>query len=153
IFEYDLEPGYLGPAHRPFLPGGPGLANLRLPPAVSVSRLEDRKYLLKGIDGLRRGLDASGAMNAVGVFTGRAFDVLSSRALYDALDLSKEEPRVRDRYGSAPQLLLARRLVEAGVGCVSAAVGDWDTHSDNFNGIRRRLAPALDWGLTALVED
>jgi hypothetical protein len=153
IFEYDFEPGYLGPTHRPFMPGGPGLANLRLQPSVSVSQLEDRKTLLKGFDALRRDLDASGSMHALDVFSARAFDVLTSRALADALDLGKEDPRVRDRYGSAAQLLLARRLVEAGVGFVSVAVGDWDTHSKNFEAIRRRLAPQLDGGLSALIED
>src|SRR5262249_52239929 len=81
IFEYDFEPGYLGPTHRPFMPDGPGLANLRLQPAVSVSRLEDRKSLLKGFDALRRNLDASGAMHALDAFSERAFDVLTSRAL------------------------------------------------------------------------
>ncbi|MGE3315685.1 MAG: DUF1501 domain-containing protein, partial [Planctomycetaceae bacterium] len=95
----------------------------------------------------------------------RAFDVLTSSKLVTALDLEKEDPKVRERYGKgspnhlgdgAPQwndqLLQARRLVEAGVRCVTVAYGFWDTHGGNFAHLKNQL-PLFDRGVSALVED
>jgi len=146
------EPGYLGVAHRPFTPDGPGMANLRLPGSVDLTRLEDRKSLLAGFDTMRREVDASGTMNGLDAFTGRAFEIVTSGTIRNALDLTREDPRVRDRYGKATQFLMARRLVEAGVGCVTLAVGSWDTHGDNFKTLRNQL-PDVDAAVSALVED
>jgi hypothetical protein len=147
-----LEPGYVGVAHRAFVPNGPGLNDLRLPASVNINRLDDRKTLLAGFDKLRRDVDASGSMAGIDAFTSRAFDIVTSGNIREALDLNKEDPRVRDRYGKATQFLTARRLVEAGVGCVTLAIGGWDTHGDNFNTMRRQL-PEVDRALSALVED
>src|SRR5436309_3301742 len=75
-------------------------------------------------------------------------------AVRDAFDLSKESVKIKERYGK--DALLARRLVEAGSRFVTAAgyhSNSWDTHSDNDKGHRDRLAPPLDRGLTALLED
>jgi uncharacterized protein (DUF1501 family) len=97
----------------------------------------------------------------------QAFGVLTSSRLRDALDLSREDPRVRALYGdgtaelitgfnAAPRLtedfLTARRLVEAGARCVTVAFGAWDWHERNFSGLRGQL-PHLDRGLAALVAD
>jgi hypothetical protein len=148
-----LEPGYLGIAHRAFTPNGPGMANLSLPRSVNFERLEDRKTLLASFDRMRRDVDTTGTMNGLDAFTSRAFEIVTSGSIRQALDLNKEDPRVRDRYGKAAnQFLTARRLVEAGVGCVTLAIGGWDTHGNNFQTLRRQL-PELDQAVSALVED
>lgn len=158
-------PGFLGAAHSPFKPDGPGMANLTLN-GITTDQLADRRGLLKNLDGLRREVDASGMMSGLDAFTERALGVLTSSKLLDALDLSKEHPRVRDRYGDgqpykfqydgAPtcneQLLIARRLVEAGVRCVTLSYGRWDSHGDNF-GLVRHHGPRLDQCVSALVDD
>jgi hypothetical protein len=146
------EPGFLGVAHRPFTPNGPGLENLHLPGGVSADRMEDRKTLLASFDSARRDIDASGTMKGLDAFTTRAFDMVASGAVRKALDLSRESPRVRDRYQGIEQFLTARRLVEAGVGCVTLSFGGWDTHSENFKTLRHQLPP-LDVGLSTLVQD
>jgi hypothetical protein len=146
------EPGFLGVSHRPFTPDGPGLANLRLPGGVDTKRGNERQALLTSFDDLRRDLDASGAMQGMDSFKVRAFDMVASGAVRKALDLSREEPRSRDRYKGVEKFLTARRLVEAGVGCVTLSYGGWDTHSENFKTLRRQL-PALDVGLSNLIQD
>lgn len=146
------EPGFLGVGHRPFTPDGPGLQNLRLAGGVDNARAEDRKTLLKSFDNVKRELDSSGTMQGMDAFKARAFDMVASGAVRKALDLSGEEPRTRDRYKGVEQFLTARRLVEAGVGCVTLAYGGWDTHSENFKLLRRQL-PELDRGLANLIQD
>ncbi len=158
-------PGFLGPAYAPFKPDGPGMDNLRLS-GVSADRLADRRALRTSFDSLRRDLDASGALGAMDAATERALGVLTSSRLLEALDLSREDPRVRARYGDgrpyrfqydgAPtvneHLLLARRLVEVGVRSVTLSYGRWDSHGQNFNLVRDH-GSKLDQCLTALIED
>jgi hypothetical protein len=105
-------------------------------------------------------------LKGMDAFTQAAFGVLTSSKLVDALDLSKEDPKVVARYGDgkpyqfqydgAPtcndHLLMARRLVEAGVRSVSLSYGRWDSHGDN-EGLVRHHGPRLDQAVTALVED
>ncbi len=146
------EPGYLGVAHRPFTPDGEGVRNLRLPGGIDATRVEDRKSLLARFDDLRRDLDASGTMAGLDSFTTRAFDMVASGTVRKALDLTREEPRTRDRYKGVEQFLTARRLIEAGVGCVTLAYGGWDTHGNNFPTLKRQL-PLLDRGVANLVQD
>jgi hypothetical protein len=132
--------------------------------AVTPEQLRDRKGLLEGIDAFRK---ASGQTNGVpaDTFHDRAFDVLTSSKLVEALDVTKEPVAVRDRYGrgsarhlgdGAPmlndQLLMARRLVEAGCRVVTVAYGFWDTHGGNFRYLKQHL-PLFDTGISALVED
>ena len=147
-----LEPGYLGTAHRAFSPSGPDMENLRLPKDVTTDQLEDRKRLLASFDSLRRDLDTSGAMSGLDSFTTRAFDMVASGTVRKALDLTQEDPLVRARYKKVEQFLLARRLVEAGVGCVTLSIGGWDTHENNFTTLRKQL-PEVDLGLTNLIQD
>ncbi len=147
-----LEPGYLGVAHRPFSPSGPGMENLRLASGVSMDRLDDRKGLLSSFDSIRRDIDGSGTMKGLDSFTTRAFDMVVSGTVRKALDLTREDPRVRDRYKGVEQFLMARRLVEAGVGCVTLSIGGWDTHSENFKTLRRQL-PQVDLGVANLIQD
>ncbi|MGL4554838.1 MAG: DUF1501 domain-containing protein, partial [Gemmataceae bacterium] len=146
------EPGFLGIAHRPFTPEGPGVRNLKLAGGVDATRMDDRKALLGSFDTVRREIDASGTMKGIDSFTGRAFDMVASGAVRKALDLSREDPRTKDRYKGVEQFLMARRLVEAGVGCVTLAIGGWDTHSGNFKTLRRQL-PQVDRAVSALVQD
>ncbi|MCS7271206.1 MAG: DUF1501 domain-containing protein, partial [Gemmataceae bacterium] len=78
--------------------------------------------------------------------------MVTSGIVRDALDLNKESPKVRDRYKGVEQFLMARRLVEVGVGCVTLAYGGWDTHGKNFETLKRQL-PVLDRGIAHLVQD
>jgi len=144
------EPGYLGVAHRPFTPDGAGLTNLNQ--NVPQVRTNDRQGLLSAFDTARRDIDSTGTMRGMDAFTTRAFDMVASGNVRRALDLSNEDPRTRDRYRGVEQFLTARRLVEAGVGCVTLAYGGWDTHSDNFTTLKRQL-PELDRGIANLIED
>ncbi len=146
------EPGYLGIAHRPFTPEGPGIRNLKLAGGVDETRMDDRKALISAFDGMRRDVDASGTMKGMDTFTTRAFDMVASGAVRKALDLTREEPRSRDRYKGIEQFLRARRLVEAGVGCVTLSIGGWDTHGANFRTLKRQL-PQVDRGVSALIQD
>jgi len=146
------EPGYLGIAHRPFTPGGPGNANLRLANGVTLNRLHDRRALLASFDTLRRDIDASGTMSGMDSYTEKAIEMVTSGVVRDALDLSKEDPKVRERYKGVEQFLTARRLIEAGVGCVTLSIGGWDTHGKNFETLKRQL-PKVDQGIANLIQD
>lgn len=147
-----LDAGYAGVAHRPFTPDGPGLENLALNTSVSLNRLDDRRTLLTEFDRFRNEADRSGAMTGMDAFTARAFDMITAPKTRDALDLNREDPKTRERYGTATQFLTARRLVEAGVRCVTLAIGGWDTHANNFGHLRGQL-PTVDQAVATLVED
>jgi len=146
------EPGYLGKAHRAFTPNDEGMNNLRLANGVSNTRMDDRKSLLASFDTVRRDVDTTGTMAGLDAFTSRAFDMVASGTVRKALDLSREEPRTRDRYQGAEQFLTARRLVEAGVGCVTLSIGGWDTHGQNFVTLKNQL-PMVDRGVANLIQD
>jgi hypothetical protein len=146
------EPGFLGVAHRAFTTSGPGQANLSLARGVDSDRLDERKDLLKEFDTVRREIDASGTMDGLDAFTTRAFDIVTSGNVRKALDLNLEEPRTRDRYKKVEHFLRARRLVEAGVGCVTLAIGGWDTHGQNFKKLQTQL-PMVDRAVANLVQD
>lgn len=157
--------GFLGPAFAPFKPDGPGMANMKLN-GITMEQLADRRRLLSSFDQMRREIDSNGAIEGLDAAQRRALDVLTSSKLLDALDISRESQRVRERYGDgkpyqfqydgAPtvndQLLLARRLVEAGVRCVSLSYGRWDSHGRNFDLVRDH-GGKLDQCLSALIED
>jgi len=147
-----LEPTYLGLEHRAFAPRGEGLQNLSMTAAVPAERLGQRRALLEQFDDVRHDLDASGTFEAMDSFRGRAFEMILSGAVRKALDLSRESARTRERYKGVEKLLLARRLVEAGVGAVTVDIGNWDTHFDNFPYLREWL-PKVDRGVSALIED
>ena len=142
--------GYLGSVYQPYRPKG---GELRLNKTVTADRLQSRTNLLQGLDNLRRDADQSGQMTALDSFTRQAVDVVTSGRVADALDLTKEDPKVRERYGkSGTMFLTARRLVEAGVRAVNFNWGSWDTHSNNFGHLRGQL-PKLDLAMSALLED
>jgi hypothetical protein len=183
-------PGFLGPAYKAFRPdisdrfkreleegmkgelarrGRYHTTDLRLPEGVNVGRLDNRLDLLKRFDQVRRDIDQSGSMQAMDRFTQQAYSILTSGTFAEAMDLSREDPRVLERFtprmklsgkqfntSEGPQavqkLLLARRLVEAGVRVVSVSLSDFDTHSDNFPRMQH-LGPLMDFALHALVTD
>jgi hypothetical protein len=147
------DPVYAGAAHRPFVPSGPGLENLGLASGITLDRLYNRKELLGHLDTIRREVDYGGSLAGVDAFTARALDMVTSKTAREAFDVEKEPTSVRDRYGRDNlEFLKARRLVEAGVSVVTLATGGWDTHSDNFNSMRKQL-PRIDQGVHALVSD
>ncbi len=164
------QPGFLGPSHSPFLPNAEGKKDMVLN-GVDNERFGTRKSLLKNFDLLRRDVDSSGMLRGMDKFTEQAFGILTSSKLAEAIDLEREDPKLRDRYGrgsdkpagygdAGPLLndyfLLARRLVEAGVRVVTLAYGRWDWHGmpygTNFSNAREHF-PMLDIGLSALIED
>ena len=163
--------GYMGPVHAPMslVAKDPAAKarNMTLE-GISLERLRRRDRLLKAIDGYRRDADAMGAMEGFDTFHGQALNILSGGGLVDALDLSKEDPRVLERYGQndpkyqrdgAPKMirnfLVARRLVEAGARVVSLNYSRWDWHGgDGMNFPRSREEfPLFDQGLSALITD
>jgi len=142
---------------------------LTLSQELSLNRLQDRTSLRSGLDRMRGKVDRSGMMDALDSFTKQAVGILTSGRFAAAMDLSQEDPRMLERYtlagaGSEPpsvtsdrpnatlKFLLARRLVEAGVRCVSISLSDFDTHSNNFPRLRK-LLPILDHGLATLLAD
>ena len=164
------QPGFAGQAHAPFTPNAEGQANLVLN-GISLDTLSDRRALMSQLDRLRRNADADGTIDGLDAYHQQAFGILTSNRLAEALDLEREDSRLRERYGrGSPEpagygdagplmndyFLAARRLIEAGVRVVSVAYGRWDwhgrPHGTNFDNARDHL-PALDQGLTALIED
>lgn len=146
------EPGYLGVAHRPFTPSGPGNSNLKLANGVTSERLGTRKGLLESFDDTRRDIDASGAMNGIDSYTERALDMVASGVVRNALNLDKEDKSTRERYKGVEQFLTARRLIEAGVGFVTLSIGSWDTHGQNFATLKKQL-PKVDAAIANLIGD
>ena len=157
--------GFLGPAVTPFAPQNDQIKQDMVLEGVSLERLDDRRQLLASFDNFRRQVDASREIEGLDAFQQQAFGVLTSSRLAEAMDLEKEDPKLRDRYGRGTrafqadgpwklldQFLLARRLVEAGARCVTLAFSRWDWHADNF-GRARQDFPLLDQGVSALVED
>jgi hypothetical protein len=168
---------YLGVAHRAFETGadpanaGPfRVPNFERLAGISAERIEDRRTLQAGFDQLRRDLDLSGQMDAMDRFNRQAWDMLTSPAARDAFDLDREPAAVRDRYGFMPaydpkasnrcgapawsqRILLARRLVEAGVRLVTVDLRWWDTHVKGFESLRDGFLPRFDKAYSALIED
>jgi hypothetical protein len=154
--------GFLGAAYQPFSPSGRGRGDMQMKKVLDADRLADRKSLLQEFDTMRRDADNSGQMDGVDGFNQKAFEVVTSSQLQDALDINKASQADLDRYrkglpsmvrNSADQFLTARRLVEAGARCVTLNTGGWDTHSNNFKTLKERNLPVLDHGVANLVED
>lgn len=157
-------PGYLGLAHSSVRPSSAAMDDMTLK-GISLSRLDNRRRLLQSVDNHRRSMDSGGMLSQLDGVTQRAFDILMSDKLVKALDVTQEDPKLRDRYGKGSpdpitdagpdwndQFLVARRLVEAGVRCVTLGFGGWDYHSfwDPKPGAQ---GERLDQALSALVQD
>jgi hypothetical protein len=165
-FRRELEPGMvkelerLGPEHA---------TQLTLPPELSKRRVIERVSLRQRMAQFQRELDESAETASLNAFERQAVQILTSGRFAQAMDLTSEDAKTRARYalpGSRTfppsatsdgpdgvlKFLLARRLVEAGVRCVSLSISDFDTHSKNFPRMRQVL-PILDHGLATLIED
>jgi hypothetical protein len=163
--------GWLGPALNPFTidadPNRPDydVADFRLPAEVGWMRLGDRRELLNEVDAQRSRLDAQVQVNVMDRHFQRAYRLLTNPRTFTAFDLTREDPRTRERYGLNPHgqaVLQARRLVEAGVPLVTVFWQNdgitnvsvyWDTHNRNFIDLRERLMPVSDTAFTALLDD
>ena len=158
--------GFLGPAHGPFLPAKAGgvREDMKLN-GINLDRLDERRSLLSQFDKIRSDIDNKRQMEGLDAFNQQALAMLTSARFAEALDLEKEDPKLRERYGRGhnkkqadgshkllDDFLMARRLVEAGARCVTLAFSRWDWHGANFKRGREDM-PMLDQGLTALVED
>lgn len=137
------------------------LPDIFLPPDVTAGRIRERRLLLDQLD---RGLAQAEARQLMGSWYQRAFDVMRSPAFRQAFALEREPASVRERYGNhlfGQGCLLARRLLEAGVGLAAVywhyeGPDDspvWDTHWNNFTHLRQRLVPPTDAALSALLDD
>ncbi len=145
-------PSWLGSAYAPFDTAGNARQNMEL--RLRRDQLSQRRRLLSGFDSINRQVDQSGMLEGLDSFGKQAFELLLSRAK-DTFDLNKEDPRVRDMYGKnrlSEQLLLARRLCEAGCGFVTINFGGWDMHGKVADGMKR-LGPQVDQAVSAFVRD
>ena len=136
---------------------------------MTAARMEDRRSLLNAFNEAHTELDHEADVQSSLRHQERAFSLLSSPAAASAFDLTKEPQKLRERYGNninASSLLMARRLVEAGVPFVTVfwkedestakqckSAGGWDTHGDNFNCLKNYLLPPFDRALSAFIED
>jgi hypothetical protein len=151
-------PNWLGAAHAPFDVSGPSRNNMNL--AVDMNRLGDRRQMLKGLDRLNRQVDRSGLMDGLDAFEGQAFSLILGKSK-QAFDLTREDPRTRDRFASVghalgEQLLTARRLCEAGCGFVTLNYANsyqgWDMHEKIAPQIQQ-ACPPLDKALAIFLDD
>ena len=157
--------GFLGPKHDPRQikqdPNRPGfrIDDLALPEGFTVDRLQKRFNLLKTLDEGREAVESHSVQDPVSQQRKLALSLLLSGKVARAFDLNKEDPKVRDRYGRhlfGQSMLLAKRLVEAGVPVVQANMGrvqNWDSHQNVCNRLKNDLLPPLDRGLSALLDD
>jgi hypothetical protein len=136
------------------------LAELTPQPGLTIQRVHDRRAILSELDGQRRDLENAAAGPALTRSQREAFQLLSAGGRFrEAFDMEREPPGTRDRYGRhafGQSLLLARRLIEAGMPVVQANMGsmnNWDTHGSNFAQLKDRLLPPFDQGLSALLLD
>jgi hypothetical protein len=157
--------GWLGKGYDPFhLDGDPSardfhVEGLGLPPGISPHRIAGRRALLEQL--AQRASECVAGCRSWDSFQQRALDGLISAEARGAFQIDREDPRLRDRYGRnihGQCLLLARRLIEAGVGLVTVnwhndGQNFWDTHGDNFNQLKHRLMPPADQGFATLLDD
>jgi hypothetical protein len=156
--------GFLGPKHDPWqISSDPNaldfrVDSVRLAPGLEIERLRNRRALLDEVDHQRRQFEELAACRRLSDQQQLAFSILTSGKIARAFELDREPPAVRDRYGRhsfGQSLLLARRLVQAGVPVVQANMGRvqyWDSHSHIFPALMKRLPP-LDQAVAALLDD
>jgi hypothetical protein len=157
--------GFLGTRHDPWQinhdPNDPNFKvdSLSLPQDMSGHRLVSRRGLLDQLNHNHQLLKADTRTTAFSEQQDVAFSLLTSARVAEAFQIDREDPASRDRYGRnkfGQSLMLARRLVEAGVPIVQATMGivqTWDTHVDNWGRLKNQLLPQLDQGLAALMDD
>lgn len=170
-------PAYLGKNYAAFATeadpakDGPfSIPNFTPVEGISFDRLEERRKLLGSFDQIRRDVDSSGIMGAMDSFQQKAWDIVGGPDARAAFDLDAEPTSLRERYGFMPEyvaptpdrcgvpawsqrMLLARRLVEAGVRLVTVDLRWWDTHVKGYETMRDGFLPRWDRAYTALIED
>lgn len=172
------QPGQLGPAYGAFDPSGGGELKQNLELRIQPEQLNDRRSLLRGLDRIQRHADSTGLMRGSDRFQDQAFDVIT-RGVAEAFDLSKEDPRTLAKYDTShifkqeelqrwydmkrvsnqlgKQMLLARRLCEAGARFVTVSDCGWDYHANGnspkgMTGIYG-MGNQVDHAVAAFVED
>ena len=155
---------YLGSSYAPFVvdadPNAPDfkVPDLLPPLAIDSTRMNNRRQLMRTVDRFQKKaeISANSGTRALTTFQQKAFDLITSPATKIAFDIQSEGDEMRDRYGRhslGQSCLMARRLVEAGVRCVTIDHTNWDTHYNNFDVLKNDLLPHLDVGLPALLTD
>ncbi len=155
---------YLGAKAAPFTieadPSSPGFVvpDLQPPLSVAAARVDDRRALLAKVDRFQKSVEAKAnrSTRELGVFSRRATELMTSRKAKEAFDIHKESPKLRDAYGRTTlgqSCLMARRLVEAGVRCVTVDHSNWDTHYHNFRVLKEDLLPKFDMAIPTLFND
>ena len=153
--------GFLGSAYGPFslgadpANGGFKVRDLNLPSGVNEKRFTQRREMRAVVDAHFSTLEKSDALTGMDSFYERAYAMMSSEKAREAFDLKKESDKLRDEYGrnaAGQRMLLARRLVEAGVRFVSLTYGGWDHHDNIRNGFNNQM-PSFDQAFAALVRD
>ena len=153
--------GYLSSSFGPFslgadpAAGGFQVRDLNLPGDVNDQRFARRRSALEAVNEYFAAKDKSDSVKAMSTFYDRAYSLISSQAAREAFDLEKEDPALRDAYGrneAGQRMIMARRLVAAGVRMVTLTYGGWDMHNQITGGMRSQM-PALDQALAALIRD
>lgn len=153
--------GYLSSAYGPFALGADPaqqdfrVRDLNLPSGVSEERFARRKSLLESVDHHFRNLEKSDALDSMDAFYQHAYKLISSQSAREAFNLKAEPDAIKDEYGrTAPgqRMLLARRLIQAGVRFVSLTAGSWDHHDNLKAGVERELPP-VDQAIATLIRD
>lgn len=153
--------GFLGLGYSSLQTSGELMKDMTLKD-ISLDRLASRRELLKSLDKYRKTIDSLSGFNQINQ---KAYELLTSNKLVNALDVTKEDPKIRSRYGTGrlepvddglpminDQFLAARRLVEVGVKFVSIGYGRWDYHNANYSQLKSYL-PMLDSAISSLVQD
>ena len=164
VFDDAFKAHFIGAEYDPMILPDPAetdfhVPDLSLPQSLSLERLEHRRSFLKLVDTVYRRQVEMAEFSKLDTFQDQAWNMILSRAVREAFDLSKESDKTKEAYGRdsvGQSLLLARRLVEAGSRFVTATGYEaqaWDTHSDNDKKHREELGPSLDRSMSALVED
>jgi len=143
--------GWLGARYQAMSPSGQARKDMTV--SVDNDRFGARRGLLDSLDTINRNIDRTGQIEGLDGFEQQAFNLVLGDAK-DAFDVKKESAKTRARYGGrfGEQLLLARRLCEAGSGFVNLNYGGWDMHSNIARSLKSR-SPQMDQGISALIED
>jgi hypothetical protein len=155
--------GFLGLEYNPFeILTDPNAANFSVrditpPQGIQMSRVSRRRGMLEAIDTLQRKAELQPApFDAMDEYYKAAFNMITAPETKRAFDIEREDPKLRDRYGRTKfgqSLLLARRLVQAGVRFVTVSDPGWDNHQDCFNALKTSRMPPLDRALPELLID
>ena len=144
-------PAFLGTGYGPFDQNGKARKDMSLP--VAEERVDDRRSLLGSLDKMNRDMDRSGVMQGLDQFEQQAFNLVFGSAT-KAFDIKTENSKLRDSYGKGlgEQLLIARKLCEAGCGFVTVQYGGWDMHGNIEQAMKSR-SPSLDRAVSTFVND